>query len=745
MILAPGSALRSDPSATGAKSSLGRPGERLERPAAAAPLFVELTPVHLLPGRARFRFRLARGAPFTARAAAREVENLHGVHEARVNPAARSLAVVFDAGETDAERLSADILALPLPRSLPPDANGRVKELATVVASGALLLGTGTLPPGLRMPATVAASLPLYAEALQDLFSEGLNSHVLEAMAVGISTGSGDHVAANTTVFMLALGEYLENSIARRSDDMLKKLLHPDTGLVWVEEGGIERQVEAAELEVGATVVVGAGAAIPVDGTVLSGEAMLNEAAMTGESVPVRRTRGDRVLSGTVVEEGRLRIYAEQVGRGTAAARIADYVEQSLTAKSHTQLNAARLADRLVPGVLGLAGLAWLVSADWQRAAAVLQADYSCALKLATPVAFKSAMYQAGRGGILIKGADVLERLAEADTFVFDKTGTLTTGRLAVTDSITFDRHYSAEEIIDLAASVEEHYFHPLALAVVEAARQHHGRHFDHKEVQFIAAHGVASSIDGQRIVVGSRHFVEDDEGVRIGAAQRKRIDALFRQGKTLLYIGYGGRLIGVIALKDQPRDSAARTLARLRELGARRLVMLTGDHRDRAAELARELGLDEFHAELLPHQKAEIVADMKAAGAKIAFVGDGINDAPALAGAHVGIAMAQGADLARLTSDIALLEDGIERVADAKALANATLKLIDANYRLTIVLTIVANSAILGAAALGWLSPVLASLLHNGTTIGILFNALRGGGGFTPARALVEYAPGRR
>lgn len=686
---------------------------------------IALTPVHSLPGRVRFRFRTAPGHAFQGRALARQVENLTGVKAARVNASARALVVEFDPGATDAERLSRDILSLdatpPISR---PESNGAAKELATVVASGALLLGSGALPPELRMTATLAASLPLYAEATEDLFKEGVNSHVLEAMAVAISTGSRDYAAANTTIFMLALGEYLENSIARRSDDMLKKLLRPDTGLVWVEEGGVERQVAAAEVTVGATVVVGAGATIPVDGTVLSGEALVNEAAMTGESVPVNRVRGDPVLSGTVVEEGRLRVYAEHVGRGTAAARIADYVEQSLTAKSHTQLAAAKLADRLVPGVLGLAGASWLVSGDWRRAAAVLQADYSCALKLATPVAFKSAMFQAGRRGILIKGADVLERLAECDTFVFDKTGTLTTGRQAVTDSITFDRHFSAEDLIDLAASVEEHYFHPLAMAVVEAARQHHGRHFDHKEVQFIAAHGVASVIDGKRIVVGSRHFVEDDEGVPISAMQKRRIDKLFREGKTLLYIGFGGRLLGVIALKDQMREAGAITIVRLRQLGVKRIVMLTGDHRERAAEIARELGLDDFHAELMPEQKAGLVARMKEEGARIAFVGDGINDAPALAGAHVGIAMAQGADLARLTSDIALLEDGIERVADAKALANATLALIGSNYRLTIG----ANSAILGAAALGWLSPVAASLLHNGTTIGILLNALLGG-----------------
>jgi heavy metal translocating P-type ATPase len=693
--------------------------------------FAALTAVHRLPARVRFRYRARRGADdaaFDARAAARAVESLRGVRRARLNVRARFLVVEFDPAETDAERLADAILALPpaAPARLAPV--GTAKELATVLSSAALLLASNSLPPGLRQLATLAAALPLYRAAIGDLFKEGINSHVLEALAVAISTGSKDYVAANATVFMLALGEYLENSIARRSDELLKNLLRPDTGRVWIEEEGVERQVEAAEVVVGATVIVGAGATIPVDGTVLGGEALVNEASMTGESVAVARERGDPVLSGTVVEEGRLRIYAEHVGRKTAAARIADYVEQSLTAKSNAQLGAARLADKLVPGVLGLASAAWLLTGNWRRAAAVLQADYSCALKLATPVAFKSAMFQAGKRGILVKGADVLERLAEADTFVFDKTGTLTTGKLAVTDSVAFDAHYTAKDLIDLAASVEEHYFHPLALAVVEAARKNQGGrqfdHFDHREVEFIAAHGVASVIDGKRIVVGSRHFVVEDEGVPITEVQQKRVDRLFGEGKTLLFIGFGGRMIGVIALKDQVREASAATIARLRTLGAKRVVMLTGDHRDRAAELARELGLDGFHGELLPEQKAALVARMKEEGARIAFVGDGINDAPALAGAHVGIAMQQGADIARLTSDIALLEGGIERVADAKALANTTMKRIGHNFRLTVGV----NTAILAAAAAGRLSPFASSVLHNGTTIGILLNALRGG-----------------
>lgn len=689
------------------------------------PLFAELTPVHQVANRVRFRFRTSAGAPIDFRGLAHAVENLKGVTVVRVNTTARSLIVGFEVGLTDSGKLREEIQGLrqSTQARLSGSSNQQHEDLAAVAASGALLIATSRLPAALRMPATMGSALPLFGKAWQDLLNEGITSHVLEALAVAISAGRHDFIAANTTTFMLALGEYLENSIARRSDDLLKNLLRPDTGLVWVEEEGTERQIEAAALNVGATVIVGAGATIPIDGTVLGGEALVNEAAMTGESVPVSRTRGDAVLSGTIVEEGRLRIYAEHVGQRTAAARIADYVEQSLTAKSQAQLGASRLADRLVPAVLGLAGMAWLFSGDWQRAAAVLQADYSCALKLATPVAFKSAMFRSGQNGILFKGADALERLAEADTFVFDKTGTLTTGTLAVTDSIAFDAQFTASDLIDLAASVEEHYFHPLALAVVEAARKHHGRHFDHKEVEFIAAHGVASVVDGQRIVVGSRHFVEDDEGISLGQ-HRAAIECLFQEGKTVLHIGYGGRLLGVIALKDQVRENSLVTIACLRSLGVKKIIMLTGDHGARAAELAEQLGLDEYHAELLPEQKAELVAHLKASGARIAFVGDGINDAPALAGAHVGIAMQRGADIARLTADIALLEDDIRRVADAKGLANATLKLIGTNFKLTVG----ANTGILAAAAFGKLTPIASSVLHNGSTIAILLNALLSG-----------------
>ncbi|GHT88478.1 ATPase P [Betaproteobacteria bacterium] len=689
--------------------------------------FQALDPVHAIAGRVRFRYRglapLLADAAGTAALHAR-ILALPGVRVARFNPRARSLVVEFRPEETSAVTLAHALLAL-TPEAVLPSARAGKKAATAhtqlVWLNLLNLIASGSLPQGVRLPLSLIAALPLGKEALADFRVSGMTSHVLEAVAVAISLARSDFTAANTTTFMLALGESLEDSIARRSDALLKNLLRPGCNEVWVLRGDEEIAIPADSVQVGDTVIVNMGDIIPVDGTILSGEALVSEAAMTGEGAAVSRGRGQRALSGTVVEEGRLLIYAEQVGAATAVARIADYVERSLTAKSATQISAATLADKLVPTVLKLAGASFLISGDWRRTAAVLQADYSCALKLAIPVAFKSAMYGAGREHILIKGADALERLAEADTFIFDKTGTLTSGDLEVTDVITFDDSFSPQDLIWLAASVEEHYFHPLAQAVVAAAQTLGGRHFAHTEVEFVVAHGVASEVEGKRIVVGSRHFVEQHEHIDTQPWQNE-IERLYNAGKTLLYIGYGGKLLGVLGLKDTLRPESKTVIAQLKALGAKRILMLTGDHRSRAQELATTLGLDDFHAELLPEEKAGIVERLKNTGAKIAFIGDGINDAPALAAAHVGIAMQKGADVARLTADIALLEDSIGSIVTAKAIANAAMQRIATNYKLTLGL----NTAILGAAALGLLSPVAASVLHNGSTIAILLNAFR-------------------
>ncbi|MDR0563574.1 MAG: heavy metal translocating P-type ATPase [Azoarcus sp.] len=693
-------------------------------------LFLSLKAVHQVPGRVRFRYAAVVDLSAEEAALSRHIASLSGVLDVRLAPRACSLAICYSPDITNVPQLQSHLLALTLPNEKPSIARAKApsksnsarSRFGVIGGSLALLLAGAALPASVRLIAATGFALPTLAKGLQDLRdNNGVTSHVLEAAAVGISLLRQDITSASATVFMLGLGEHLEESIVRRSDELLKYLLNPLDKEVWVEREGVEISIPADDVRVGDTVIVGMGAVIPVDGTVLSGEALVNEAAMTGESLPVMKARGNPALSGTHVEEGRLRIYAEHVGVQTAVARIAEYVEHSLAAKSTTQLDAARLADKLVPMILALAGTTYALTGTWQRAAAVLQADYACALKLATPVAFKSIMYKAGKNGILVKGADALERLAEADTFVFDKTGTLTSGTLTVTDSIVFDDTYSAEELICLAASVEEHYFHPMAMAVVEAARVTNGRHFDHKDVEFIVAHGVASIIDGQRVVVGSRHFIEDDEGIDLSACSAT-VDRLYREGKTLLYIGFGGKLLGVLVLRDTLRPESADVIRRLRKLGVKKIVMLTGDHADRAAQFAKQLGIDEFHADLLPEDKAAVIKTLKEQGARLAFIGDGVNDAPALVGAHVGIAMQKGADVARLTADITLLEDNIARVADARALALTALERVSVNYKLTVGL----NTAILAAAALGLLTPVATSVLHNSSTIGILLNAMR-------------------
>lgn len=441
---------------------------------------------------------------------------------------------------------------------------------------------------------------------------------------------------------------------------------------------------------------------------------------MTGEATPVKRARGDRVLSGTIVQEGRIKIWAESVGSQTATARIKSYIQETLTQKSSIQLSASKMADKLVPITLGLAIMSYIFNRDLTRVASVLQADYSCALKLATPVAFKSAISSAGKNGIIIKGAKSLESLNEAEVFVFDKTGTLTKGELEVVEVHSFSPSWDKEQILNLSASIEEHYFHPVAEAVVKAAKEREFNHIHHDEVTFIVAHGVKSQIKGKEVLIGNRHFLEDDEGVDMNAHEA-RIKSILDSGHTPLFIGYDGELLGLILLKDTLRANAKEAIARLRKNGVKEVVMLTGDEEGKAREIANALGIDRFYAKLLPTQKAEILESIMNEGHKVAFVGDGINDAPALIKAHSGIGMCKGADIAKASADIVLLKDDIESVADAKEFALECLNKVNKNFKITVVV----NSAILALATFGKLSPIQTAFLHNGTTIGLLLSAL--------------------
>ncbi len=578
-----------------------------------------------------------------------------------------------------------------------------------------------------KLALTTIASLPLLKHGVEDLFEEGLTSGVLESMAVGVSIARKDYLAANSTNAMLELGEYIEETTVHKSDDLIRELAKPNVKEIWIEQDNDGKKelvkIETSSVKIGDVVVVGAGDTIAIDGHIISGEASVNQVSMTGESEAVKKERGDRVISGTVVEEGRIKIWAEHVGEDTATARIKNYITTSLSEKSSVGLKATKLANKLVPVTLGLAGLSYVISRDFENVASVLQADYSCALKLATPVAFKTSIAQAGKNGIMIKGAKSIEALNEADTFVFDKTGTLTHGKLEVENIISFDEeNWSEEDILNLTASAEEHYFHPVAEAIVNAAKSKGFVHMHHEEVEFIVAHGVKTVVNQKEVVIGSRHFLEDDEHIDF-SQHEKQIEKCLLDGKTILYVGYDGKLLGTIGMRDTVRENAKAMIQKLKSMGVKKTVMLTGDIETKALKLADDLGIDKVYANMHPEDKANIIKELKSSGSKVAFIGDGINDAPALMSADVGISMSSGADIAKATADIGLLKDDIEAVSEAKELAQKTMKLINSNFNATVGI----NSCILLGATFGLFKPITTAILHNGTTIGLLANSMKG------------------
>ena len=661
------------------------------------------------------------------------IKSIQGIFKVRINQKIGSIAIWHDGSSEDAiEELlnTLDINQFKTCNTFLSDCIECVDDepslFGVTKATTALVVEPMISNDTAKFLLTSIATKPLILEGAKELFTQGLPSKVLEATAVGVSLARRDYLAANGTNAMLELGEYIEETTVHRSDDLIKELAKPNVKQAWIEieENGkmVQKLVDTKDIKVGDLVIVGAGDTIAIDGHIVTGNASVNQVSMTGESEPVAKQRGDRVISGTVVEDGRIKIWAEHVGDDTATARIKNYITTSLNEKSAVGLKATRLADKLVPVTLGLAGLSYLISRDFESVAAVLQADYSCALKLATPVAFKSTISKAGKNGIMIKGAKSIEALKEVDTFVFDKTGTLTYGELEVEKVNTFNPKWSEEDILNLTASAEEHYFHPVAEAVVKAAKEKGFVHMHHEEVEFIVAHGVKTIVENKEVVIGSRHFLEDDEGIDFSKYEKK-IEACLLEGKTLLYVGYDKQLLGTIGMRDRVRDNAKDTIKRLKQLGVKKTVMLTGDIETKAQVLADELGIDAVYANMKPTDKAKILKELKDKGDKVAFVGDGINDAPALMSADVGISMSKGADIAKATADVGLLRDDIAAVAELKELSNKTMKLINSNFNATVGI----NSVILTGATVGLFSPLTTAVLHNGTTIGLLLNSMKG------------------
>lgn len=681
--------------------------------------------VHALPGRMRLRSKLFANPSLDEEYVGAMVSSVSGVQTVRMNRGAASLVVEHCVDRQVREEVLARLRALPASAFVSDvhDSQGPGLFEAGVMAFAAA--ATPFLPMPVRATMSWFLALPTLGRGVETMLSEGLKVEVLDAGVKLFSLLRRDFFIANTVGALLALASYLEHASTRRANDLLKTLLRPAVETVRVEQDGIEHFIPYDQVGVGDIVVCGSGEMIPVDGQVTGGEASVNAGSITGESAPVHVRPGDEVLSGGVIEDGKLMIEASAVGPETSMARIARFLEKSLRNKSKTQKRSEALADRLVPLTFA-AGLGmYLLTGSAARAASVLTVDYSCAIKLATPVAVRTAMHAAGQGGVLLKGAQSLETLAGVETMVFDKTGTLTRGALDVTDVLPLE-NFSEEEVLALAAGAEEHYGHPVARAVLQAARDRNLELPRMSQVDFIVAHGVSAHVDGQRVLVGTRHFLHEDESVDCAQVD-EQVESMRDQGKTVLYLALEGRLIGLIALRDTLRPEAADTLRALKSLGVKRLIMLTGDHPRSAQAVAAQLpDLDEVRAGLRPEDKAEIIESLRTQGGKVAFVGDGVNDSPALLTADVGLCMPLGADLARDAAQVVLLRDELSGLITSREIALHTEKVL----RRCLWSAVGVNSALLVLAGAGIIPTVVSATLHNASTVGILAYAAMNKGG---------------
>ena len=576
------------------------------------------------------------------------------------------------------------------------------------------------LPAPLDAAYTAFRSIRFLWKGVRCVLSRRLEVEVLDALSIGVSLLRGDFGTAGSVMFLLNLGSLLEEWTRKKSLDDLARSMALNVDKVWVRSQGTEVLVPLTKVRSGDEVVVRSGNMIPLDGTVLEGEAMVNQAALTGEAMPVRKAEGSTLYAGTVVEEGECVFIAKAEGGSNRYDKIVAMIEESEKLKSSTENRALVLADKLVPWCLGATVVTYLLTRNATRAISCLMVDFSCALKLSMPLAVLSAMRECGSYHITVKGGKYLEALSQADTIVFDKTGTLTRATPQVVEVVPFSG-CNEREVLQLAACLEEHFPHSMANAVVRAAKERGISHEEmHSEVEYIVAHGIASRVGGQRVVIGSHHFVFEDEKCTIPTAEQQKFDAL-KPAYSHLYMAASGQLVGVICISDPLRPEAAAVLNGLRALGIQNTVMMTGDSERTAAAIAKQVGVDRFFAEVLPEDKANFVQQAKAEGHTVVMIGDGINDSPALSAADIGIAINSGAAIAREIADVTIKADSLEELVALKAIANSLQKRVHANYRF--VLTF--NSALIALGALGILQPASSAMLHNLSTIGISLKSM--------------------
>ena len=555
---------------------------------------------------------------------------------------------------------------------------------------------------------------------LRTIRNRQLQVELLDAMAVTAAVLTEDYDTASNVMFLLRIGDTLEEWTHKRSVDDLARRMSLNIDKVWLLTDDGEIQTDSSLIGCGDKVVVRMGNMIPFDGEVVSGEAMINQASMTGESEAVRKVNGMSVFAGTVVEEGELTVRVTQTGGNGRFDRIVKMIEESERLKSSLESKAERLADRLVPYTLLAAGLTWAVSRSIPKAVAVLMVDYSCALKMAMPISVLSAIKEAAEYDITVKGGRFLEAVADADTIVFDKTGTITKAKPTVVRLVSFCDE-KEDELLRQAACLEEHFPHSVARAVVECAADKGLLHDElHTNVEYIVAHGIASEIGDERAVIGSYHFVFEDEGVKIPDERKEMFDSLPDE-YSHLYFAKDGKLSACILIEDPMRKETLGVVNRLRERGFRHIVMMTGDSEKTAARIAAEAGITEYYAEVLPEDKAKYVEKAKLEGHRVIMVGDGINDSPALSASDAGIAISDGAEIARQIADITISSDSLESIVILKDISTRLMKRIRFNYR-----TIVGfNTALIGLGIAGIIPPATSAMLHNGSTVALGLNSM--------------------
>ncbi|MCD7956627.1 MAG: heavy metal translocating P-type ATPase [Lachnospiraceae bacterium] len=582
------------------------------------------------------------------------------------------------------------------------------------------------LPAPLCTAITCAKAVPYIWKGIRTLSARKIEVPVLDAAAIGVSVLRADFTTASSVMFLLGIGETLEEWTHKRSVGDLARSMSLGVTKVWLveEETALsektgkdshpcERLVPVSEIRAGDVIRVRMGTVIPFDGKVMVGEGMVNQASMTGEGIPVRKCEGGYVYAGTVLEEGELTIRVEKTGGSSRYEKIVAMIEDTEKLKSSLESKAEHLADRLVPYTLGGSALTWLLTRNATKAVSVLMVDFSCALKLAMPISVLSAIREASAHSITVKGGRFLEAVAEADTVVFDKTGTLTKAQPTVVDVVSFDGE-EPDELLRTAACLEEHFPHSMAKAVVKAAEQKHLTHEEkHSTVSYIVAHGISSMVDGKKMVIGSYHFVFEDEGCTIPKGKQELFDSLPAE-YSHLYFAVENELAAVICIEDPIRPEAGEALRLLKEAGIGKIVMMTGDGERTAAAVAAQVGVDEYYSEVLPEDKAKFVDREKSQGRKVIMIGDGINDSPALSAADVGIAISDGAEIAREIADITVGADDLYELVTLKRLSDALMGRIRQNYRVIVGF----NTSLIALGTLGILAPTTSALLHNTSTL---------------------------